>query len=273
MAAAHEPSAQPPHAAAQAARAPRAPRGDDARTAERYADAIASFTELARALAEHESVPDALQSILALILRLVPGGHAVSVTVLDEKSEPSTIAATSEETYEMDLRQYALQDGPCLDAARHQQVHRWTLQQAKQRWPDFTRLAEEMGLRSYLSAGLGWQGRPLGALNLSSRETDGFDQMDERLLSLFTAPATAAIVMTSRYSKARDLAAQLEQALQSRAVIDRAIGIVMAESRCDAAEAFAILGRASNNRNMKLRDLAAEIVARVGGRPSARPAG
>jgi len=65
---------------------------------------------------------------------------------------------------------------------------------------------------------------------------------------------------------ARDLAAQLENALRSRAVIDQAIGIVMAESRCDANQAFATLSRASNNRNMKLRDLATEIVMRVGGR-------
>jgi transcriptional regulator with GAF, ATPase, and Fis domain len=249
------------------------PPAQAAVTEGRYSDAVASFAELARALAAHESVPDALQSILALILRLVPQCHAASVTVLDEKFVPSTIMATDEETYEMDRRQYALHDGPCLDAARHQQVNRWSLQEAKQRWPDFTRLAEELGLRSYLSAGLSWDDRPLGALNLSCRETDGFDQVDEQMLSLFTAPATAAIVVTRRYSEIRDLAAQLEQALQSRATIDQAIGIVMAESRCNPADAFAILGRASNNRNMKLRDLAAEIGARVGGRQSPRPAG
>jgi GAF domain-containing protein len=249
-----------------AADEPPAPHND------RYSDAVASFTELAMALAEDESVPEILQSILALVLRLVPGCHAASVTVLDEKGVPGTIAATSEETCRMDSRQYELHDGPCLDAARHQQVNRWSLQEAEQRWPDFTSLAEEMGLRSYLSAGLVLAGRPLGALNLSSREADGFDQLDERLMSLFTAPAAAVIVVARRYSAARGLAAQLEQALRSRAVIDQAIGIIMAESRCNAAAAFAVLGRASNNRNMKLRDLAAEIVTRVGGPPSARPA-
>jgi len=263
MAATNEPSPRTPRTAraAQAARAE-----------QRYSDAVASFTELARALAEDESVPETLQSILALILRLVPGCHAASVTVLDEKAGLSTVAATADETYEMDRRQYALRDGPCVDAARYQQVNRWNLKEAEQRWPDFTRLAEELGLRSYLSAGLGWAGRPIGALNLSSREADGFDQLDEDLLSLFIGPASAAIIVTRRYAHARELAAQLEQALRSRAVIDQAIGIVMAESRCDASEAFAVLGRASNNRNMKLRDLAAEIVARVGGRPPSRPA-
>jgi AmiR/NasT family two-component response regulator len=76
-----------------------------------------------------------------------------------------------------------------------------------------------------------------------------------------------------RYAEARDLAAQLENALRSRAVIDQAIGIVMAESRCDANQAFATLSRASNNRNMKLRDLATEIVMRVGGQPPSSPSG
>src|SRR5437773_866927 len=85
-------------------------------------------------------------------------------------------------------------------------------------------------------------------------------------------PAGAAIVVVGRYFEARDLATQLEQALQSRAVIDHAIGIIMAESRCDADQAFAMLSRASNNRNIKLRDLATEIVMQVGGRPPSHPA-
>ncbi len=168
----------------------------------------------------------------------------------------------------MDQRQYALHDGPCLDAVRRQQVNRWSLEEAEQRWPDFTRLAREMGLRSYLSAGLSMAGRPVGALNLSSRDSDGFSQLDEDVVALLTGPAAASIAVASRYAEARGLAGQLEQALRSRAVIDQAIGIVMAESRCDAEQAFGTLGRASNNRNMKLRDLAAEIVTRVGGRPA-----
>jgi hypothetical protein len=235
---------------------------------ERYGDAVAALTELARALAEDESVPETLQSILALVLRALPGCHAASVTVLDDEARPSTMAATDEETLQMDQRQYALNDGPCLDAARRQQVNRWSLEEAEQRWPDFTRLAQEMGLCSYLSAGLSLAGRSLGALNLSSRDTDGFSKLDEDLVSLLTGPAAASIVVASRYGEARGLADQLEQALRSRAVIDQAIGIVMAESRCGAEQAFATLGRASNNRNMKLRDLAAEIVTRVGGRPA-----
>jgi hypothetical protein len=150
---------------------------------------------------------------------MVPGYHAASVTVLDDGGRPGTIAATSDQTYEIDRRQYGLADGPCLDAARRQVVNRWSLDEAEQRFPEFTSLAKEMGLRSYLSAGLSLAGR--------------------------------------------QLTGQLEQALQSRATIDRAVDIIMAESRCTPDEAFATLSRASNNRNVKLRELAAEIVERV----------
>lgn len=239
----------------------------------RYGDLVESLTDLARTLTETESVHDTLQSILALALRSIPGCHAASITVLDDKEQPGTIAATDEETYELDRRQYLLQDGPCMNAARRQEINRWSLHEAEQRWPDFTDVAKRMGLRSYLSAGLGLAGRRLGALNLSSRDTDGFDRLDEDFIALFTVPAAAAIVVVGRYFEACDLVAQLEQALPSRAVIDQAIGIVMAESRCDAEQAFAALTRASNNRNMKLRDLATEIVTRVGGRPPPHSAG
>ena len=244
------------------------PDGPPVLSGERYEDLVQSLTELALSLTRDESVRDTLRSILALALRSIPGCHAASVTVLDGKGRPSTVVATDEKTEELDRRQYLLHDGPCLDAARRQQVNHWSLREAEQRWPEFTQVAEEMGLRSYLAAGLGVERRPLGALNLSSHDPDGFDRLDEGLVSLFTAPAAAAIAVMTRYAEARDLAAQLEEALGSRAVIDHAIGIIMAESHCDAIQAFAVLSRASNNRSIKLRDLAAEIVTRVGGRPS-----
>ena len=239
----------------------------------RYEELVGSLTGLARALAEDESVQDTLQSILALTLRLIPGCHAASITVLGPDGQPYTVAGTDDETEELDRRQYLLHDGPCLDAARNQQINSWSLIEAEQRWPDFTSLAKELGLRSYLAAGLGLAGQRLGALNLSSRGTDGFDWLDENLVAQFVPSASAAIVSARRHAQARDLAAQLNQALISRAVIDHAIGILMAESHCSADQAFEVLKRASNNRRMKLRDLAAEIVTRVSGHPPSDYAG
>ena len=146
----------------------------------------------------------------------------------------------------MDRRRYLLHDGPCLDAARRQQVSRWSLAEAEQQSPEFTSLARELGLRSYLAAGLGLGDLRLGALNLSSRDTDGFSRLDEGLVSLFIAPAAAAIVTMTRYAQARDLAATSTRRWVP-ACIDQALGIIMAESKIDAERAFAMLSRASNN--------------------------
>jgi hypothetical protein len=102
-------------------------------TSERYEELVESLTALALTLTEDESVRDTLHSILALALRTIPGCHAASITVLDDKGQPSTAAGTDEATYELDRRQYLLHDGPCLDAARHQQINRWSEREAEPR--------------------------------------------------------------------------------------------------------------------------------------------
>ena len=66
-----------------------------------------------------------------------------------------------------------------------------------------------------------------------------------------------------RYDEALTLAAQLENALASRGVIEQAKGILMAAQRCSAEEAFDLLRRASQRENRKLRDIATHMVERV----------
>jgi hypothetical protein len=75
-----------------------------------------------------------------------------------------------------------------------------------------------------------------------------------------------AVALALKHADQTRLTQDLQATLAWRSVIDQAIGILMAQERCPASEAFAILSRASQNRNLKLRDLAAEIVTTVGGR-------
>jgi ANTAR domain len=69
----------------------------------------------------------------------------------------------------------------------------------------------------------------------------------------------------------RKLTTQLRAALASRSVIDQAIGIIMAEQRCTAQQAFEILRIASQNRNAKLRHVAADVITNLTGRPPQPP--
>ena len=73
----------------------------------------------------------------------------------------------------------------------------------------------------------------------------------------------ASAVMRNPTALASTLRLSLNAALTSRAVIDQAIGIIMARRACTAGEAFAVLRRMSNNQNVKLRDVAAAMTEAV----------
>jgi AmiR/NasT family two-component response regulator len=60
---------------------------------------------------------------------------------------------------------------------------------------------------------------------------------------------------------------QLRSSIVSRAIIDQALGVIMARERCPQDKAFALLRSVSQNSNVKLRDLAATIVTRASGEP------
>jgi AmiR/NasT family two-component response regulator len=68
-----------------------------------------------------------------------------------------------------------------------------------------------------------------------------------------------------RFAKQAEVSEQLEQALSSRTVIDQAIGVIMGQQRCDAETAFALLRTHSQNNNLKLRDVAGDLITRLTG--------
>jgi AmiR/NasT family two-component response regulator len=82
------------------------------------------------------------------------------------------------------------------------------------------------------------------------------------------AAVSTTLRMAVRLARHRDTEADLQAALESRTTIDLAVGIIMGQNRCTQEKAFDILRTASNHRNLKLRDLAAELVATVGKGPA-----
>lgn len=70
-----------------------------------------------------------------------------------------------------------------------------------------------------------------------------------------------------RITDAEEFAGHLQTTLRSRTVFDQAIGIVMGQRQCDAEAAFSVLRGASQNRNIKLRNVCGELVATIGGGP------
>ena len=139
---------------------------------------------------------------------------------------------------------------------------------SRERWPDFTRHAEAIGVHSFLAAPLGASGSWLGALNLYSRSVDGFTDDDRALVQVLVGQATRTVLDYARLTAAERLADQLREAMSSRAPIEQAKGMLMAAHRIDADAAFTVLRRRSQESNTKLSVVAERLVAgQLGGRP------
>ena len=104
------------------------------------------------------------------------------------------------------------------------------------------------------------EGKPVGVLNLYARATQAFSKVDRQLADLLAGQAAIAVTAALRHYDEVTLSDHLRIALSSRSVIDQAIGIVMAQRRCDPDTAFGTLRTISQRRNIKLRTVAAELV-------------
>jgi transcriptional regulator with GAF, ATPase, and Fis domain len=137
------------------------------------------------------------------------------------------------------------------------------------RWPDWTDRAVEAGVHSSLSIGLPIHEEVTAALNVYATEPEAFDDDAIVLGQTFAGYAAVAIANAHLYDAQASLAQHMEAAMQSRAVIEQAKGIIMGSRRCTADDAFAILTKVSQETNRKLRDVAAALVATAA--PGERP--
>lgn len=225
----------------------------------RLDEASDDLAQLAEVLTAEEEVGRVMQRSVDQLVESVPGADMASVTVLHgDKGE--TVASSNERVWAIDSDQYAAGDGPCLEASRTGEVVRVGVEEAHERWPEFARSARAAGVASYLSSPLFIDDQFAGSLNLYSEQPHGFSDFDVALLRLYITAVAAAIANNRRYAKARGLAENLGKALESRALIDQAIGVVMARRGIGPEQAFDELARESQNSNTKLRDLAARVV-------------
>ncbi len=122
-------------------------------------------------------------------------------------------------------------------------------------------------MRSTLSLPLNTEDSILGALNLYSRQVSAFDGNDQ-IVSVFVAHAATSLANSHAYWAAQTLNEQLQEALESRAVIEQAKGVLIVEHRCDPDDAFEMLRTRSQRENRKLRDVATGIVLDAVGAPA-----
>ncbi len=203
-----------------------------------------------------------LASLAAASIADVDPEMLCGVTVIRRK-KPVTVAGNNDTAYRFDQLQNSFGDGPCLTAMREMKsllvpdLHR------EPRWPDFIQALSDQGINSVLGVPLLIEGETRASLNFYASRAQAFTHADVERAESFAAHASKSLRLSlkiAHYSEARD---DLAAAMESRTIIDLALGAVMAQNRCSQDEARRILTAASNHRNEKLRDIAAAVIASI----------
>jgi transcriptional regulator with GAF, ATPase, and Fis domain len=236
----------------------------DTRNAGRWAGTglAAALAEAARALDTQRSLEETLRAIVDVALTAVPGFDHAGISLAHSKGRIETIVATGPLVEELDALQFEVGEGPCLEALSELPMVTVSEARHEQRWPRYMGRAARAGLCAQLSVHLFTDRSTVAVLNFYSTSRDTVDTDAPRIAELFAVHAAVAL------ARAREVEG-LHQALESRKTIGQAIGILMERYGLDEDRAFQFLLRSSQDGNVKLRDLAADLVRGTGDRPRA----
>ena len=218
-----------------------------------------ALEELGRLALREHSVGSLMQRVADLTKVVMPGRGEASISLL-VNDRPTTAVSTGQLARDCDESQYGRGYGPSLHAASSGELTEIPDARVEPRWRDYVQRAAEQGAMSSLSVPLPITEGVSGALNVYAREVNAFD-VGSRAAARRLAPyAGVAVSNVYAYQNAQDLADQLQTAIDSRAVIDLAKGILMERHHLTADQGFQVLARASMQTHTALRAVAEELV-------------
>jgi GAF domain-containing protein len=215
-----------------------------------------SFPAALRELASREDVDDTLQFAVDLAISQIAGCDVADIMFI-RAGGVTTPVSTDPLALSLDRVQAATDQGPCLQAGRDQTTIVFEDLGTDPRWPAFAPRAVKLGIRSAASHPLFLhrnQGDRMGVLNLYGHRPGAFDEQAVERGEIFAAQCAAALAGAI----ARE---GLQAALESRDVIGQAKGILMERHRISASEAFDRIRVASQQLNVKARDVAEHVAA------------
>ena len=208
----------------------------------------------AREMQEDSSPQEAMDRAVVVATNIIPGCDAAGVCVVYRGDRIDTHATSTDELRQVDALQHELDEGPCLEALREDHTVVSNDLTTDPRWPTWgPAVVERVGMRSSVSYRLYSNDKDLGALNLYGTAIGAFtaeDIQDGLALAAHIGVALAAAQEVE----------QLEKALGGRTVIGQATGILMERFDLAPDRAFSVLSRMSQQKNVKLRVLAEQIV-------------
>lgn len=223
-------------------------------------DLATSLAGLSGLLTGHRPLRDVLTDIAEFAVHAIPGADGAGLTMLDD-NRPQTVVSTADFVHAVDDVQYGLGEGPCLLAVASGRTQVSGSLGGEARWPRFGPRVGRLGVHSVLSLPLMLPGKVVGAMNVYAHAKGAFGPDAIRIGELFAVPAAVSVHNAQVLERSMRLTEQLGQALNSRAVIDQALGVLMARTGASTQEAFARLRTMSQAQHVKVAEVAGTLVA------------
>jgi len=220
------------------------------------------LAQMGAVLLSAQTVNSAVNLVTALAAETIEDTIGAGVSLIDGRRKRTT-AASSSQVEQADALQYEFDAGPCLTAWRKQVPVNVPDVTTEERWPQWTQAVAGLGVRAVLSVPLVAGGESVGAIKVYSDRPGAYDSHFEHVLGLFARQAAILLTNTQTLSDAQQLTANLTEALRNRDVIGQAKGILLAQGAADGEAAFGMLVTASQRTNIKVRDVARQLVSSV----------
>ncbi|MFZ1162945.1 GAF and ANTAR domain-containing protein [Mycobacterium sp.] len=234
----------------------------------------AGLRKVAGIVAGAQGVIDLLGDVAEFAVQAIPGADGVGVSLIDPRHHKPTVqtwAATAILVHEIDRAQYEeLKEGPCITCMESRRPTVSGSLGSDSRWPHFGGRAARMRVHSALALPLIVGEQVIGSINAYAKSRDAFADHAVQLGSQFARPAAISVYNAQLLARAQERTVRLQRALDSRSVIDQAIGILRSRSGGGADEAFERLAQLSQSENVKLYAVAERLVEEAVRRAQAR---
>jgi GAF domain-containing protein len=216
---------------------------------------------------EHDSTRDAAEVRLNRLLNLILEtavealGFSAATVTARHGGYVSTVGATDQSVIGLDDAQYEA-GGPCITTLDQSDPIFWEDDAAtEERWEHFADTAAHLGVRSSLSVRVPTDSSEVAAsLNLYARDRLELSDRQIQMAVNYADQLAMTLQSVDAYKSAATLARNMADAMRTRAVIEQAKGILMAEERITGEQAFQRLVELSQHANVKLRDIARRLV-------------
>jgi GAF domain-containing protein len=227
---------------------------------DRGAAVIDALAEIAGALVDDRQDVGAVLFRSTVIGVELLSAAAVGIMVVDPRGGFGVVAASDERARLVELLQTQTESGPCPQCIRTGEVIAVPdLAVDPDRWPEFARVARDIGYRAVLAVPMVLDGRTVGGLNVLYAQCTDFDEDDYRLSSLLAALIVLELTQDHGDDRAGRLAERTLALLNDRVHAGQATGFVAGTLDVSPARARGLLDDYSRLHSVPLRELARRI--------------